>query len=439
MRKSSDADCFFEFAKYSSLNVLGMLGLSCYILADTYFISRGIGADGLTALNLAIPVYSFIHGCGLMIGMGAGTRYSLYKSLDHSKETDRLFTNAVLLALSASLLFLMTGIFFTGKIVTLLGADVHVYQMTKTYLKVILLFSPLFLMNNVILCFVRNDGAPQLAMRAMLSGSLSNIVLDYIFIFPCNMGITGAVLATGMAPLVSLLILSAHFFKKKNQFHFIPCRLTFQRISGIVISGVPSLVTEVSSGIVMMIFNAVILNLEGNTGVAAYGVIANISLVVISIYTGISQGIQPVISRHYGMGNRRSALAVLKYAVVSMLLFSALIYAGIFLYAEQLSSIFNKDQNELLQLIAVKGLRIYFTSCAPAGFNIIISAYFTSCAHPVPANLISMLRGFVIIIPLAFLLPATAGMTGVWCALPCTEFAVSIVGIAFYRTYGLSG
>lgn len=432
MQKSEKTACLKEFAHYCTLNVLGALGLSCYILADTYFVSKGLGADGLTALNLAIPVYSFIHGCGLMTGMGGGTRYSLRKSLSGQEETDRIFTNAVLSAFLFSALFMVTGIFFTDSIVSLLGADAAVYQMTKTYLRVILLFSPLFLMNNVMLCFVRNDGAPELAMRAMLSGSLSNTALDYIFIFPCKMGIFGAVLATGTAPLISLLMLSPHFLKKKNKFHLIKCRPAWKQLSGIFSSGIPFLVTEVSSGIVMMIFNTVILKLEGNVGVAAYGIIANISLVVLSIYTGISQGIQPVISRHYGAGNRGSAMAVLKYALISMLVFSILIYAGIFLYAGQISGIFNKEHNEILAEIAVKGLRLYFTACPFAGFNIIISAYFTSCAHPVPANLISMLRGFLVIIPSAFVFSAVAGMTGVWCAFPCTELCVSAAGMLYF-------
>lgn len=87
-----------EFLKYTSLNILGMLGLSCYILADTFFVSKGLGTDGLTALNLAIPIYSFIHGSGLMIGMGAGTKYSILKSQEHHLEANKTFTHALFLA-----------------------------------------------------------------------------------------------------------------------------------------------------------------------------------------------------------------------------------------------------------------------------------------------------------------------------------------------------
>lgn len=149
--------CFRDFVKYSSLNVMGMIGLSCYILADTYFVSKGLGANGLTALNLAIPIYSFIHGSGLMIGMGGGTKYAIQKSQKAYDAANRTFTHAVLLAAVFAAFFVLAGIFLSGAITSLFGADETVYEMSKTYLQVILLFAPAFLMNNVLLCFVRND------------------------------------------------------------------------------------------------------------------------------------------------------------------------------------------------------------------------------------------------------------------------------------------
>lgn len=421
-----------EFARYVTLNVLGMLGLSFYILADTFFISKALGSRGLTALNLAIPIYSFIHGSGLMIGMGAGTKYSIYRSQKQEQKANRTFTIAVYLTIIFAAIFVFTGGFLSGEITTLLGADESVWEMTEIYLRVILLFSPAYLMNNLLLCFVRNDGAPQLSMAAMLGGSFSNIIFDYIFMFPLQMGIFGAVLATGFAPIISMGILSPHFLKKKNQFHFVRCGLEARRAGGILISGIPSLVTELASGIVIIIFNIIILNLEGNIGVAAYGVIANLSLVIVSIYTGIAQGMQPIMSSYYGAGNMNTVKKILKYGMVTILVLSAVIYVGIFFGAAHITGIFNSEGDVLLQKIAEEGLKLYFVACPFAGFNIIISVYFTSVEHPLPANLISVLRGFVIIIPLAFVLAAMAGMIGVWCVFPVTEVLVSIIAVGIY-------
>lgn len=426
------SNCFKDFAVYSSLNVLGMIALSCYILADTYFVSKGLGTNGLTALNLAIPIYSFIHGSGLMIGMGGGTKYSIYKSQNEIKSGNRTFTNAVYLAAAFAVIFVLIGIFFPGTIVSLFGAKDSVFDLSKTYLQVILLFAPAFLMNNVLLCFVRNDGAPQLSMAAMIVGSLSNVVLDWVFIFPCNMGIFGAAFATGLAPVISMIILSPHFLRKKNEFHFTKCKLQGKLSIGILSSGIPSLVTEVSSGIVMIVFNSIIMGIQGNIGVAAYGVIANLSLVVMAIYTGIAQGIQPLVSRNHGFKKYANIQSVMRYALITMLIFSAIIYSVVFFATSQIVNIFNSEHNDMLQNIAIQGLRLYFIACPFAGFNIIISVYFTSTEHPRPAHLISILRGFIIIIPMAFLLSFIAKLFGVWCAFPVTELIVATIGMIFY-------
>ena len=170
--------CFKSFVKYSSLNVLGMLGLSCYILADTFFIAKGLGADGLAALNLAIPVYSFIHGSGLLIGMGGSIKYSILKNQGQWSAVNQIFTNAVFFTLSLAAVFFTLGLFCSAPMTRMMGADGTIYEMSRIYLQVILLFSPMFLCNNLLLCFVRNSGAPQLSMAAMASGSLSKILLD---------------------------------------------------------------------------------------------------------------------------------------------------------------------------------------------------------------------------------------------------------------------
>lgn len=424
---------FREFAKYTSLNVMGMIALSCYILADTYFVSKGLGANGLTALNLAIPIYSFIHGSGLMIGMGGATWYAIRKSQQDDASANRFFTCAVALAAAFAALFVALGLFFSEGITKLLGADESVFEMSRTYLQVILLFAPAFLMNNVLLCFVRNDGAPQRSMAAMIVGSLSNVVLDWVFIFPCNMGIFGAVFATGLAPLISMAVLSPHFILKQNRFHLIKCRPAFGALRSILESGLPSLVTEVSSGVVMIAFNTILLGLAGNVGVAAYGVIANLSLVVIAMYTGIAQGIQPIISRSHGLKDHGRISATVRYAMISMLGLSVLLYAAVFFGAFQIAGVFNSEGNALLQGMATQGLRLYFTACPFAGFNVILAMYFTSTERARPAQVISLLRGFLLILPMAFLLSWIWKIQGVWCAFPVTELLVAMVGMGLWR------
>lgn len=429
-----EKSCLAEFIRYSSLNVMGMLGLSCYILADTYFVANALGSSGLAALNLAIPVYSFIHGSGLMLGIGGANRYSIFKSRGGEKSDNTTFLHTMLIAVCFTVVFLIAGLYFSDTITSLLGADKATFDMCRVYLRTLLLFSPVFLLNDIIICFVRNDGAPQLAMIAMLIGSFSNIVLDYIFIFLFNMEIFGAVLATCLAPVISLCVLSVFFWSKKNGFSLVKCRISGIVCRNILIDGMPSLVAEMSSGIVMIVFNTIILRLNGNSGVAAYGVISNISLVVIAVYTGIAQGIQPIISKYYGKNNSENIGKVLKYSIFTVALLSVIIYSGIFLGADYITDVFNRENDPVLNEIAIRGMKIYFTACVCAGLNIVFPAYFISINCARPANIISFLRGFIIIIPLAFLLSNVLEVAGLWSAFPLTELAVTCVVYILYRT-----
>lgn len=424
-----------EFIRYITLNVLGMIGLSGYILADTFFIAKGLGANGLAALNLAIPIYSFIHGTGLMLGMGGATKYAIFWGQKEHQKSHQVFTNTLYLTVLLAAVFMLTGSLLSGKITALLGADGAVFSMTETYLRIILLFAPAFLLNEVLICFVRNDNNPKLSMLAMLTGSLSNILLDYVFIFPLHLEIRGAVLATGAAPVISICILSWHFIRKENNFHWIKTNLSAALAGNILSLGLSSLINEAASGIVMIAFNILILGLQGNTGVAAYGVIANLSLVVISIYTGIAQGTQPIISCTYGNGDKSSLRQILKYAIITTEFLSACIYLFFLQMANPIVSIFNSGQDMQLQQIAVTGLKLYFTAIPFAGFNIVLAMYFAATDHALPAQLISLARGLFLILPAAVCLSRLIGMIGIWLAFPITESIVTIAGIFLYRRF----
>ena len=423
-----------KFIRYSVNNIFGMMAISVYILADTFFIARGVGTLGLTALNIAIPAFSFIQGSGLMLGIGAATKYSILKAQGQEKGANEIFSLAVISGLIISLFFVFLSITASKYLVKILGADESIFDITVTYLRVILCFTPSFIINAIFLCFVRNDHAPALAMIAMVIGSFSNIVLDYIFVFPLNMGMFGAALATGCAPVIGLCILSLHKLRGKNNFKLVKYKLDFIKIFGILKLGLPSLITELASGVVIIVFNILILGISGNIGVAAYGIIANISMVVTAIYTGISQAIQPLLSNCYGLKDVSGMKKILKYAVVLMFVLSLVIYLVLYFYASDIAFIFNKENDSTLQTMAVEGLKVYFTATPFLGFNIIISIVFISMEKAVPAQIISLCRGFFILVPSAVILSKVFLMLGVWLSLLFCECVVAIISIYFlYR------
>ena len=403
-----------------------MLGLSCYILADTFFIANRLGVSGLAALNLAIPVFSFLSGSGMMLGIGGANRYSLLRG--RGEKENAAFTHTIVMGVVVAAVFEIMGLFSTW-VTALLGADEATFDLCRIYLRTFLLFAPVFVLNQIVIAFVRNDGAPQLAMAAMLGGSFSNILLDWILMYPLDMGILGAVLATCMAPAISLGILSPFFLRGKNQFHWIRGKLSGIMCRNIVIDGIPSLVTEVSSGIVMLLFKTVLQRLCGNDGVAAYGVISNISLVVLAMFNGIGQGIQPIVSRCHGRGEFSFTRQIMRYALLTVLLLSVSIYGLLFFGAAPIAGAFNSEDNTVMQALAVDGIRLYFTACPFAGVNIVLSAYLIASDRPHPANAVSLMRGIAVILPLTVLLSRCFGITGLWLAFPLTELTVAAVGV----------
>ncbi len=435
MSKAVKKNYLAEFVRYVLLNVASMIGLSVYILADTYFISKGMGADGLTALNLALPVYNFIYGIGMMAGIGGAVRFTYYLINKDQKRADSIFMNSVWFSLFFSVLFFALGQTQAGNLAVLLGADETVYEMTRTYLRVILTFSPAFIGNNMLSAYVRNDGEPGLAMTGMLLGSFFNIVFDYIFIFPLNLGIFGAALATGFSPVVGILTLSTHFQRRRNHFHFRLYPPKMRMIRYIVTLGFAPFLDQAAQGVLMIVFNLVILRLAGNIGVAAYGVIANIYLVIVAIFNGIAQGAQPIMSELYAKDSRKRLRSVLWYGVVTVAIASALIYFVTYGFTDAIVAAFNSEGSQTLAEMASHGLWLNFAGVVIAGLNILMAMYFVSVNKGIPSQLISLARGILLILPMVFLLSSILGIDGVWLSMPVTEVIVAVcVGIYLYRT-----
>ena len=416
-----------EFRRYAAPGVLGMIGISCYILADTFFVAKGTGSLGLAALNIAIPAYNLMNGLGLMVGVGGATHYSLCRAQGDAAEADRTFTHTLLLGLCIALVFVLTGTFGVVPLSRLLGANAETLDMTAVYLRLLLCFAPFFVTNNIMIAFVRNDGEPGRAMAGMIAGSLFNIVFDWVFIFPCGLGMFGAALATGASPLVSLLVLSGHLRRPSRGFHLRRERLRPRLLPRICAPGLSSLVSELASGITLLLINLVLLRIAGNTAVAAYGVIANLALVESAIFTGLSTGVQPIISRSAEADRPR----LLRWTVTTALVISALMYVLVFVFASPITAVFNSEHDPALAACAVPGLRIYFAGFLAACINIIAAAYFSAAGQASRGFIISLVRSIIAIPPVLFALSALLGVTGVWLTFPAVEALACVLSLLF--------
>lgn len=424
---------FRTYSKYVSLNVAGMIGTSVYILADTLFVANGIGEIGIASLNLALPIFSLIQGFSFMLGIGGATWYSILRAQNKHEKAIESYTQTFILAVLISFVLVLLGLVGSGAITRLVGADQETFAMTNTYIKVIMLFSPFFILNNLLVAFIRNDRNPKLAMTAMLLGSVLNIIFDYIFIFPLEMGMFGAALATSCAPIFGLLLMSFHFKRADNSLRLTKIKIKLNAFWTIIKLGISSFITEMSSGIVMFIFNILILKIAGNIGLAAYGVISNLAIIAIAIFTGVAQGLQPIISHIFGLRNSKLLKRNLIYGLMTSLSISGLIYLVIGSGSEQLISFFNRDNNPVLAEIGNEGILIYFIGMFFAGFNIIAIACLSAMDQAGLAFRFSIFRSIVLIIPISFILANYFQLTGVWASFVITEAITS--GLIIWQLY----
>lgn len=409
-----------EFAGYVSQNILGMLGISAYVLADTFFISIAEGAAGITALNLVLPLYSLIYGIGAMLGVGSAIRFNILRARNDQKADD-YFSGALIYALLFGLVFMVMGVFAPDRIVAVLGGDAEIVAIGTPYTRIFLMFAPFFMWNHICNAFVRNDGNPGLAMKATLFSSLFNIVMDYVLMFPMGLGMAGAALATAISPIVGVLICCIHFFGKNSTVKFLWRRLSSKKLVDVCQLGISAFIGEISSGVTTVVFNFLILGLTGNNGVAAFGVVANISIMVTSVFNGVSQGAQPLFSRFYGKGERKSVRTIWKLSIGTAAVLAVLVVIITNVFTKPIVGIFNSENNAQMAIYALQGVRIYFVGFLFAGCNIVGTGYLSATENAGWAFGVSIMRGVVAIIACAIILAYVFGMTGVWLAFPVAE------------------
>lgn len=413
----------------------GMVGMSLYIFADTFFIANGIGAIGLTSLNIALPLFSIFTGTGLLIGIGGATIFSISKGSGDKKKEESSFYLAIKIGIVLSVIYMIIGLVFSEEIAYLLGASDQTIVMVDTYIKTIFCFIWAFILNNIFLAFIRNDGSPKLTMVAMIISTLGNIILDYVFIYIFNWGMFGAAAATGFSPIVSLIIVSRHFSKRRNTLKIKKVKVTLIRVKEIFKSGMASFITEMSSGAVIFFFNIVVLKIVGDIGVAAYGIIANVALVAVSIFNGIGQGLQPLISINYGAKKYDRLKIIIKHGITIALAIGIAFYAIALILPTEITMMFNSENIQELTDLTVRGIRIYFSSLVIMGVNMTVAIILQSVAKTKESAIISIVRGFVAVIIGLIVLPPIFGLDGVWFTVPLAEVVTLIISIIMTFKY----
>ncbi|AIK39131.1 MATE efflux family protein [Bacillus pseudomycoides] len=420
------------FISYLIPAVLGMVLMSVNIVIDAVMISRGVGANGLAGVNVAIPAFSIFFSISLWIGMGGATLYSIALGENKIERARSIFTQSMTVAVVIVGALMIICLWRIEDLAYLFGANEVILPYALDYLTVLLTFGMIYVLENILSTFIRNDGNPNLAMAGLVVTALLNIAFDYIFIFIFGWGVTGAAAATILSAAIGFLVLLSHFFRKSSILKWTKFHFEWNTVKQIMVIGFPSFTAEITVAIVTIGFNITFMKYAGELGVASYAIVNSIHSMMLLVFLGVGAALQPIASFHYGANLPERLKEGLNFAVkTAVVLGCVAIVSGLF-FGKYIIGLFDVQSKELLTL-TVTGMSLFFIQYVFFGYNIVYGEYFQSVRQTRKSILIILSRGLLLIIPLLWIMPKLFGVNGIWLVMPVSEVLTAIVVFGMNR------
>lgn len=400
---------------------------SIYSIVDMAMVGQYHGPDGSAALAVVNPVWNIIYSLGLLMGIGGSVLFSAMRGKSEGKEdrSNEYFTASVVGAVILAVIVWIVIILFDKQLLTAFGAEESLLPLARDYVRPVKFAVPLFLFNQMLAAYLRNDKNPGLATAAVLAGGIFNIFGDYFFVFTCDMGSFGAGLATAIGSGITFIVMLSHFFTKKNTLRLVKPEKLFGKLREICVTGFSTFFIDVAMGILTILFNRQIVKYLGTDALAVYGIIVNISSFVQCCAYSVGQAAQPIISTNFGAGNGKRIRETLKYALGTAAFFS-IFWTVLSLAAPNLYvRIFMSPTEEILR-IAPGIISCYSISFLLLPLNIFSTYYFQAMLKPKAAFIVSVARGLVVSGIFIYLLPIIAGPDSIWFAMVFTEAVVAV-------------
>jgi putative MATE family efflux protein len=378
------------------------------------------GPVGTAALSVISPLWSLIFSVGLLIGVGGAILMSVLRGGENEARSNEFFTLSLFSGLIISMVITVLLFSFKKEFLRLCGADTEVLPYALRYAKWLIIAIPFFILGILLSAFIRNDGAPFLVMLSVISGGVLNIFGDIFFVFTCGMGIEGAGLATMLGQIMAFIVLCTHFLNKKCKLRVVKPERIVNKLIQIVSMGFSPFIVDISFGFIVFCFNNQIMRCSNSTHLAVFGTIVSITALIQSLFYGVGQAIQPIVSSNFSVKNSCRVRTVLRYSIITAFAMGALFFGLIFCFPETTLRMFMRPAGEILK-VGREIVRIYSFAYLLMGMNIIGSYYLQALKQSKNAFIISLLRGFVIYLILIFLLPAIAGFSAIWLTVPLTE------------------
>ena len=403
-----------DFMKFIVPSIIAQWVFALYSMVDGIFVAKGVSEVALTAVNISMPFVMGLYSISILFAVGTSTVVAISLGAKDKKRANEVFTQNIVLLTIFSVIITVLVLTNLDSIARFLGATDLTIDYVKDYIGTLAPFSVLLILAYSFETLIKTDGFPKKATIIVITGSLLNVVLDYFMVMEWNMGIGGAALATGLAHVASISLYIMHFLSKKSTIKFVRFKLDIPLVWREFKNGLPSGITEMSTGIIIFLFNQAILHYLSEDALVSYTIISYVNSIIIMSMVGIAQGFQPLVSYYYGKGMMQKCRKLFQYGITATVVISTVFTGVCILFAKGIVSIFISSDMVALRLYSVETLRIFVLSFLLAGYNIVIGGYFTAVENPISATAISVCRSLVLLSICLYVMTAIFKGSGIW-------------------------
>lgn len=424
------------FIKFVVPSVLSQWVYALYTMVDGMFVARGVGPEALTAVNLSAPFLQMLFAVSLLFAAGTSTVAAIFLGEGQRRRASEVFTQNVAVQVLLSGIIIALALFGLEPLIRFLGArDAQTAADMKEYLTLIIPFVPGFLLSYAFEVLMKTDGYPRRTMLIVLTGALENCFLDWLFVIVLQKGLAGAAFATSISQCTVTLLYLIHFLKGRGSIRFVRFKMNASVLVREVRNGTSAALTELSAGTITLIFNRAIAAFLFPGALVSYAIVSYINSIVVFSVTGIVQGSQPLVSYCRGGGDEAGCRRLLRYSLATSLAFCAGTVLICAVLARKIASFYiGPGMPELLDY-SVAVIRIFILSFPLLGLNITLSGYFSAVEYAVPAMLLSIGRGFALLLLSLALLTSLMEGAGVWWAPLLSEGLCFGAACVFLRTF----
>lgn len=415
--------------------IIMMIFTSIYGVVDGLFISNVEGSDAFASVNLIMPFVMIMGSVGFMIGTGGSALVSKTIGEGKKEHANKIFSMLIYFLIGAGVLLTLLGIIFMNPVAKLLGANGDILKYSVIYGRVLVAALVPFLLQNAFQAFLITAERPGFGLIISIAAGITNMVLDFLFIYVFKMGVFGAALATGISQIVGGIIPLIYFIRKNSSIlKLVKTNFDKKALLQACGNGSSEMLTNISTSLVNMLYNIQLMKLAGSNGVVAYGIIMYVGFIFSGTYLGYSIGVAPVIGYHYGANNKDELKNLFKKSLKLIISASVIMTLLAELLARVLASIFVSYDAELLNMTTI-AIRLFALSYLIGGINVFASSFFTALNNGFISALISFLRTLVFQISMIFVLPLIWKLNGIWLAVVYAELLALIVSIICFIKY----